>query len=196
MPTEGPFTRVFESHPLAELFPLLEGRRFTELCADIKANGLVHPIVMHQGKIIDGRNRLRACKEVGCDPVFTEFATLGLSCSVEKYIFSTNIQRRHLTDDQRAAIAMRFREKIAADSKDRQKAAGNQNHVNKERKSWKKLRRRRSSSCPKSLLRNSSNNLRRRSNPLASNLARRSPQHWMCSPTAPLILKTGWFSVR
>lgn len=49
-------------HPLSELFPLMQGREFDELVADIKANGLREPIWTYQGQILDGRNRWRACE--------------------------------------------------------------------------------------------------------------------------------------
>jgi phage N-6-adenine-methyltransferase len=111
-------------HPLAELFPLLDGLQFEGLCEDIKANGLHQPIIVQEGKIVDGRNRLKACTEVGVEPRFTEFEMLHLDCTVEQYIFSTNVQRRHLTDDQRAAIVLRWRERLAAEAKERQKEGG------------------------------------------------------------------------
>jgi ParB-like chromosome segregation protein Spo0J len=119
--------QVFEPHPLANLFPLTEGPRFAEMCADIKARGLIHPIVRHEGRILDGRNRARACKESGVEPRFVEWETLGLTCSVEQYIWSANAQRRDLTPDQRAAISTQYSEHIRAikaAAKERQKAAG------------------------------------------------------------------------
>ena len=55
-------------HPLADIFPLLEGDAFDELVADIKANGLREKMDLYEGKIIDGRNRHRALQRLGIDP--------------------------------------------------------------------------------------------------------------------------------
>jgi hypothetical protein len=59
---------TLEFHPLANIFPLLEGEAFEELVADIKANGLREKIDLYQGKIVDGRYRYRALQRLGIDP--------------------------------------------------------------------------------------------------------------------------------
>jgi hypothetical protein len=61
---------------------------FNKLVRDIRARGLIHPVVAHHGVVLDGRNRLRACKELGMTPKFVEFDSLGLKCSPERYIWS------------------------------------------------------------------------------------------------------------
>jgi len=121
---ERPEDVTYRPHPLAEIFLPLEGPQFGELCNDIVEHGLLQPIVVSGDLILDGRNRLRACRERGIPPIFVEFESLGRTCSVEEYIWSMNIHRRHLTSDQRAAIATTWKERLATEAKQRQSAAG------------------------------------------------------------------------
>ena len=60
-----PPTAEHEHHPAAALFPLLPigGPEFGELVTDIDAHGLLQPIVLHEGQVLDGRNRYRACRQ-------------------------------------------------------------------------------------------------------------------------------------
>jgi ParB-like chromosome segregation protein Spo0J len=46
---------ALEFHPVANIFPLVEGQDFTELVADIKAHGLREPIVVYEDRVLDGR---------------------------------------------------------------------------------------------------------------------------------------------
>jgi hypothetical protein len=47
----------YEQHPLSAIFPKMSEKEFAGLCADIAANGLAHPIVVFEGKILDGWHR-------------------------------------------------------------------------------------------------------------------------------------------
>jgi hypothetical protein len=89
-----------ELHPLCTLFPRLPEAEFGSLVADIKANGLSQPIVTHDGMILDGGNRYRACVAAGIVPDFVEFP----GGNLVSFVLSANLHRRHLTAGQQAAI--------------------------------------------------------------------------------------------
>jgi len=91
-----------EYHELANIFPLMEGSEFKQLCDDIASEGLHVPIITYQGKIIDGRNRYRACQQVGVIPDYQEWDGKG---DLLRLILSMNLKRRHLNTSQRALIA-------------------------------------------------------------------------------------------
>ncbi|MEK6608177.1 MAG: ParB N-terminal domain-containing protein [Myxococcota bacterium] len=85
---------------------MLDGEEFDALVADIKANGLRVPITIFDGKILDGRNRYRACQAAGVKPRFEKFS--GTETDALGFVLSLNLSRRHLTTPQRAALALRF----------------------------------------------------------------------------------------
>jgi len=92
-----------ELHPLCALFPRLEGDSFEKLKADIAAHGQREPVVLHKGKILDGGNRYRACRELGQEPRTTEFQSDD-AAGLAAYVLSANLHRRHLMPGQQAAI--------------------------------------------------------------------------------------------
>ena len=55
-------------HPAADFFPLLEGKDLQQLKDDVQENGLLESIVIHEGKVLDGRNRWIVCEELGIKP--------------------------------------------------------------------------------------------------------------------------------
>jgi hypothetical protein len=93
-----------ETHPAADAFPLLRGVEFDELVADIKAKGLFEDVVLHKGKILDGRNRELACSAAGVEPRYRtrdDVDPIG-------YVVSVNLHRRHQNLDQRALSASKL----------------------------------------------------------------------------------------
>lgn len=93
-------------HPLANLFPLIEGEDYAALVADVKARGLREAITIFDGLILDGRNRARACEDAQVPPRYEPWA--GKASEALGYVLSKNLARRHLNDGQRAHIAARL----------------------------------------------------------------------------------------
>lgn len=97
-----------EAHPLAQELPLIAGEEFDALVASIAKDGLINPIVLCEGKILDGRNRYRACKQAGVEPTFEMFD--GGREEQVAFVMAANLHRRHLADHERALIAARLAE--------------------------------------------------------------------------------------
>ena len=93
---------TYEPHPYSKIFPPMKDDDFDKLVADIKANGLHQPIVMYQGKILDGNNRYRACLLAKVKPRVTELEAS--DAQAQRYVISANIHRRHLDPKTRKEI--------------------------------------------------------------------------------------------
>lgn len=91
-------------HPLANIFPLIEGTDFDELVSDIRVHGVREPIWLYQGEIIDGRNRYRASEVAGVDCPMREY----LDDDPVAFVISLNLKRRHLSESQRAMVAAKL----------------------------------------------------------------------------------------
>jgi hypothetical protein len=85
-------------HPLADAFPLLEGDEYEHFKQDIELNGLQFPVIMLDGLILDGRNRWRACQDLGIPHREKRFD----GDDPAAYVWSANATRRHLSKSQLA----------------------------------------------------------------------------------------------
>ena len=89
------------AHEYANLFPMMLEADLVRLAEDIKEKGQSDPVITLDGKILDGRNRFKACELNGITPRCEEYAgddPLG-------FVISHNLHRRHLTEPQRAMVA-------------------------------------------------------------------------------------------
>jgi len=84
----------------------MDGVEFDSLVADIKANGQREPIILHDGMILDGGNRYRACIEAGIEPETMKYG----GGNIVAYVLSANLHRRHLSGLQAAAIVASCRD--------------------------------------------------------------------------------------
>jgi hypothetical protein len=112
----------YRVHPVAAMFPLMEGEDFESLKDSIEVCGQVKAIVVQGDVLLDGRNRLRACLALGIRAKTMQYDG---KISIPNYIRIANIERRNLTEDMRSAICYQIFEWDAAQkSLARQKAAG------------------------------------------------------------------------
>lgn len=108
----------YEAHPAADLFPMLLEDDLEQLAADIKANGQHDPIQLHEGLVLDGRNRLAACELAGVDPQTVLWSDPG--CGPTAWVISKNLHRRQLSKSQAAMVAVDALPMLEAEAKERQ----------------------------------------------------------------------------
>ncbi len=89
-------------HPAAEIFPMMSDEEYAGLKDDIKANKQQEPICYWRGELIDGRNRLKACQELG---IKIDSWELDKDADPVAYVLSRNLHRRHLSTSQRSMVA-------------------------------------------------------------------------------------------
>lgn len=92
-----------EVHPICLLLPDMTADEFASLKDDIAQHGLIRPVLLYEGKILDGRHRARACDELGVNADYTTWA----GDDPVTFVLSENLHRRHLSISQRAMIAAR-----------------------------------------------------------------------------------------
>lgn len=91
--------KELQNHPAADAFPMMDGKRYEELKADILNNGQIESITLCDGMVLDGRNRYKACVELGVTPKFRTY-----DGDPWAYAWSLNGQRRDLVQEQRYLI--------------------------------------------------------------------------------------------
>lgn len=102
---KGPLmTTALTTHSLADIVPPMTAVEFAELKADIKAHGLLEPITLYEGKILDGKHRYRACRALNVP--FKTRNWRSEDGSPSQYVISENVKRRHLSVGQKAALAV------------------------------------------------------------------------------------------
>lgn len=107
---------AMQFHPLANIFPLLDGAAFDELVADVKVHGVREPIWTHEGQILDGRNRWRAAQAAGRECQMRAFP----GGDALAFVLSLNLKRRQLSASELAFVALEIEKYEAGEAKKRQ----------------------------------------------------------------------------
>lgn len=108
---------MFKVHPIANLYPDMQGEEYEAFKADIERSGVQRPIrgryaeeKARDGSVVtvfwvyDGKNRLRACNELGIVPPVEDVDKSEAEFLAEAE--SANLTRRHLNPGQRAVIVV------------------------------------------------------------------------------------------
>jgi N6-adenosine-specific RNA methylase IME4 len=130
-------------HPLADIFPLIEGDEFLALVEDIRAHGVRERIVLLDRQVLDGRNRQRALAHLietgellgkgwgdradsiltaqALDPPQLWFAAYNQALDGEPlaWVISKNLKRRHLDESQRAMVGAKLANLTKGQRRDR-----------------------------------------------------------------------------
>lgn len=96
-----------------ELFPMLEDEEYQALKRDIAENGQREPIRVCDGEILDGRNRFKACEELGIAPKIQNVSREEVGDPIA-YAMSLNFHRRHLKPHQKGAALASYMEAVGA----------------------------------------------------------------------------------
>ncbi len=91
-------------HPAADVFPLITGPEWDAFVEDVRERDVEEPVWLFDGRLLDGRNRARACLVLGLDIPTQQF--VGTEAEAIRFVIRQNITKhRHLTSEQRAFAA-------------------------------------------------------------------------------------------
>lgn len=98
--------RELTVHPFARLIPLISLGDLDRLYDDVREHGVNEPLIMFEGQVLDGRNRLAVASVLGVPVTLKDFE--GTKDEARAFVWSANVARRHLTIPQIALAADRF----------------------------------------------------------------------------------------
>jgi len=110
--------RRYRVHPAAAIYPMMSAAELQALATSLREIGQQEPIVVSPDgeELYDGRNRLAACEIAGIEPWIVRWSGTG---SVVRWIAGKNLNRRHLTDAQRAIAAGKMAVLLAEEARAR-----------------------------------------------------------------------------
>jgi hypothetical protein len=102
MEIETKLVSSMELHPLTETHPVMAVEQYEAFKADVATNGQLQPVILYRDKIVDGRHRLRALKELGEKLIKTTSLPNNLTLTQVKAKVLSTEKRRHQSPTQLA----------------------------------------------------------------------------------------------
>jgi protein gp37 len=93
---------------IALAFPDMPPVDFAKLVKSIRDDGLLEPILVYDGEIVDGRHRFLACERAQVKQKYTKLS--GSHEKMRRIVLARNDARRHMTTSQRAMAAAKLAE--------------------------------------------------------------------------------------
>lgn len=118
---------TYEQHPIAiALMPGgMDDTEFTAFCEDITERGIIMPITLYQGKVLDGWHRYRAAHKTGTPFKLIEYK----GTDPAGYIAAVNVLRRKLSSLQRALVGAKLHREYGLTQREACKKLGISNEV-------------------------------------------------------------------
>ncbi len=111
----------FPVHELAEAVPARSDESYQSLKDQVERCGhLTNPIVIHKGKLIDGRHRLRICEELGLEPWIVHDDDLESTGGDVALFIQAQCEHRDFSVTQRSYLAALFKPHCEKAAKERQ----------------------------------------------------------------------------
>lgn len=103
-------------HKASELSPLMTPEQFRALVISIEENGQIEPVKLYRGKIVDGRHRLKALKQLGVETIDTTSLPNNMTLDEINDLVLTYETRRHQTPTQLAIFAWKQMKELGISS--------------------------------------------------------------------------------
>ena len=101
-----------ENNTFSELVPEMTTQEYDDLVNSIRNQGVRQPIhILSDKTVLDGRHRVRACKEIGINEIQALSHELDEMKAIE-FVVDTAVERRSLTKEQKIDIVLRSSEVI------------------------------------------------------------------------------------
>lgn len=93
-----------EGHPLADLIPIVTNHN--DLVTDIAQNGVHEPVYLFEQKVIEGRVRQAACREVGVQPQYKDWVLLDEGNDPLGWMIRRHVETHDVDEIARISLAV------------------------------------------------------------------------------------------